>query len=217
MLMQLLAPQDYVRGTYSVVTSKAAQRTLLNTVLLVIASTILYGFAAVGYILFYHNYLPDQVTTVPVHLQYGLVLSRHIWLFDPANERVGRERMGLTRLRDSYGLNPYGVAFLGDRNLEDLQAYDITVSLTLPRSPANINRGNFMVALHLLSPGSGGAASDSSKPKSVFLLPARHRARRPTPNTLNALAPPPPGPHNPIPMMRNSTMRWSCSHLHARL
>ena len=69
--MQLLASQDYVRGTFNAVTSKTAQRTLVNTILLVVASTILYGSAAFGYLLFYHNYLPDQVTSVPVHLQYG--------------------------------------------------------------------------------------------------------------------------------------------------
>jgi hypothetical protein len=35
--------------------------------------------------------------------------------------------------------------------VHDRQPYDITVSLTLPRSPANLDRGNFMIALHLLS------------------------------------------------------------------
>ena len=75
-----------LQGTYKAATSKAAQRTLLNTVLLATASAVLYGAAALGYVLFYHNYLPDQVTTVPVHLQYGYVL--------------GRERAGYVKERD---------------------------------------------------------------------------------------------------------------------
>lgn len=54
-------------------TSKTTQRATLMAVLLGTASTILFGLAAVAYLAFYHEYLPDQVTTVPVHLQYGYV------------------------------------------------------------------------------------------------------------------------------------------------
>lgn len=75
---------EYVRGTYNAVvhtvstvynaaTSKTAQRTLLTTVLFAFLSAILFGFACVAYLAFYHEYLPDQVMTVPVHLQYGYV------------------------------------------------------------------------------------------------------------------------------------------------
>lgn len=52
-------------------TSKPAQRTLLYTVLLSFGAAILYGGAIVAYLLFYHNYLPDQIKAIPVHLQYG--------------------------------------------------------------------------------------------------------------------------------------------------
>jgi hypothetical protein len=110
--------QDILNQTYRAATSKTAQRTVLNTVLLTSASTFLYALAAIAYILFYNAYLPDQVTTLPIHLQYG------------------------------YGPNPYGVSPLP--NIKDYQAYDISVSLTLPRSPTNIDRGNFMIALYLL-------------------------------------------------------------------
>ncbi|KAH8904268.1 hypothetical protein BR93DRAFT_939925 [Coniochaeta sp. PMI_546] len=110
--------QEMLTQTYRAATSKAAQRTLLNTVLLTSASTFLYVLAAIAYILFYNAYLPDQVTTLPIHLQYG------------------------------YGPNPYGVSPLP--NIKDYQAYDISVSLTLPRSPTNVDRGNFMIALYLL-------------------------------------------------------------------
>ncbi|KUI53420.1 Seipin [Cytospora mali] len=105
---------------YDAVTSKTAQRTLLKTVLFGILSTGLLGMACVAYLAFYHEYLPDQVFTVPVHLQYG------------------------------YELNPYGISSLADANFKDYQAYDISVTLHLPNSPANLGRGNFMLALHLL-------------------------------------------------------------------
>ncbi|EOO03735.1 putative tubulin-tyrosine ligase protein [Phaeoacremonium minimum UCRPA7] len=125
---------EFARNTYDAVTSKKAQRTLVNTVLIVASSTILFGLAAIAYLLFYHNFLPDQVTTVPVHLQYG------------------------------YELNPYGVASLADKNLKDLQDYDITVTLNLPRSRPNLDRGNFMIALHLLEAAPSKIAAAITQP-----------------------------------------------------
>ncbi|KAK7742293.1 hypothetical protein SLS53_004437 [Cytospora paraplurivora] len=105
---------------YGAVTSKTAQRTLLKTVLFGTLSAGLFGLACVGYLAFYHEYLPDQVFSVPVHLQYG------------------------------YELNPYGVASLADANFKEYQAYDISVTLNVPNSPTNLAKGNFMLALHLL-------------------------------------------------------------------
>jgi hypothetical protein len=73
-LIHQATKQDVARDTYRAATSRQAQSTLLGTVLLVSTSVLLFGLAAVSYLLFYHNYLPDQVTTVPVHLQYGSVV-----------------------------------------------------------------------------------------------------------------------------------------------
>jgi hypothetical protein len=127
--------------SYRAATSKTAQRTVLNTILVTTASAFLYALAAIAYILFYNAYLPDQVTTLPIHLQYN------------------------------YGPNPYGVAPLS--NLKDYQAYDISLSLTLPRSPPNLDRGNFMVALYLLDrPGtSTSPATDSASDQQLTTLP----------------------------------------------
>lgn len=58
---------------YGAVTSKTAQRTLLKTVLFGTLSAGLFSLACVAYLAFYHEYLPDQVFTVPVYLQYGYV------------------------------------------------------------------------------------------------------------------------------------------------
>jgi MFS superfamily sulfate permease-like transporter len=65
------AALDVTSTVYNAATSKTAQRTLLTTLLFTFLSGVLFFFACVGYLAFYHEYLPDQVMTVPVHLQYG--------------------------------------------------------------------------------------------------------------------------------------------------
>ncbi|OLN95991.1 Seipin [Colletotrichum chlorophyti] len=115
-------------------TSKTAQRTLVNVSLLVGTTLFLLPFAIVASILFFHNYLPDQVVTIPVHLQYGS------------------------------GVNPFGTAAISTSALRTQQEYDVSVTLSMPRSPANTNRGNFMVSLHLLDAGVPSAGSDKKRP-----------------------------------------------------
>lgn len=51
----------------------------------------------------------------------------------------------------SDGLHPYGITAL-DGSLVSQQAYDISLSLHVPRSPPNLKQGNFMLSLSLLSP-----------------------------------------------------------------
>lgn len=67
-------------------------------------------------------------------------------------------------LGDRYELNPYGVVCLENKNFGSYQDYDISVTLNLPRSPANLDRGNFMLALHLLDNQSLGASSKLNGP-----------------------------------------------------
>ena len=62
---------EYLDRFVEAVTSKTARRALVNSILFFITSVALVGLAAFAYILFYRSYLPDQITTVPVHLQYG--------------------------------------------------------------------------------------------------------------------------------------------------
>ncbi|KAH8666335.1 hypothetical protein BX600DRAFT_380606 [Xylariales sp. PMI_506] len=49
-------------------------------------------------------------------------------------------------LQYNAGVNPFGVTSLS-RGLMLETAYDVSVELTLPRSPPNVDRGNFMIAL----------------------------------------------------------------------
>ncbi|KAI1100789.1 putative adipose-regulatory protein-domain-containing protein [Jackrogersella minutella] len=107
---------EYAKSSYRAATSPTAKRTYVNAALLCAASLALLCIAALAYPVFYYNYVPKKVISIPVHLQY-----------------------------DS-GLNPYGVTSLSS-NLMLEQAYDVSVELTVPRSPPNLQRGNFMVAL----------------------------------------------------------------------
>lgn len=99
-----------------------------SVVMSVLAITLglLYGFAVLSYIVVYNEYIPTQVRTVPVHLQYG------------------------------YDINPYGMADLRGLRLMANQDYDVKVTLAIPRSPQNLDRGNFMLELKLLNQGSTG-------------------------------------------------------------
>lgn len=106
--------------TARVVTSKPVQRAVVNVVLLVSGAVTLLCLAAVASVLFFQNFVPDQFVTTPIHLQYGL------------------------------SSNPYGVAALTVPMLKSQQDYDISVTLSMPRSLPNVERGNFMISLYLL-------------------------------------------------------------------
>ena len=51
--------------------STFAKLAVLNSFLLFGTSIFLFGVAVVAYYFFYSHYLPDQITTFPLHLQYG--------------------------------------------------------------------------------------------------------------------------------------------------
>ncbi|KAM6479189.1 hypothetical protein HDV62DRAFT_382404 [Trichoderma sp. SZMC 28011] len=112
--------QETFQETARVVTSKPVQRAVVNVVLLVSGAVTLLCLAAVASVLFFQNFVPDQFVTTPIHLQYGL------------------------------SSNPYGVAALTVPMLKSQQDYDISVTLSMPRSLPNVERGNFMISLYLL-------------------------------------------------------------------
>ncbi|KAG9247344.1 putative adipose-regulatory protein-domain-containing protein [Calycina marina] len=79
-------------------------------------------------------------------------------------------QMGIKRiihLQYGDGPHPYGMAAL-ESSLISEQAYDITVSLHVPRSPINLERGNFMLSLSLLAPS-------YSPPIPTTILPSIHQ------------------------------------------
>ncbi|UNI22685.1 hypothetical protein JDV02_008549 [Purpureocillium takamizusanense] len=113
---------DAIEETARVVTSKPVQRAVVNTALLVSGATVLLLSASLATGLFFQNFVPDRFVTTPIHLQYGTAR------------------------------NPYGIASLARPPLlKSQQEYDISIALSMPRSPANTMRGNFMVSLYLLA------------------------------------------------------------------
>ncbi|KAF4122682.1 Variant SH3 domain [Geosmithia morbida] len=112
--------QETVSDAVDVITSKRTRRAAVNTAVLLTGGTALVFVAAIASALFFQNFVPDQVLSVPVYLQYGS--SPH----------------------------PYGVASLTAPWIKSAQDYDVSVTLTLPPSRPNEERGNFMVSLHLL-------------------------------------------------------------------
>lgn len=164
-------------SVWGALTSKTAQRTLVTTVLFALVSAVLFAVACVGYLAFYHNYLPDQVVELPVHLQYGYVLLFLCVSFPLSSSSPWHP--AVTDLRfwpPSYAIDPYGVVSLADAHFAAYQDYDISLTLHLPRSPANLDRGNFMLALHLLDDApAASAATDSMPPTAPTHVLAGHR------------------------------------------
>lgn len=76
----------------------------------------------------------------------ALAYTLFYWNFIP---KIGIEKT--VYFQFSEALQPWGVAHLGDALVHD-QEYDITIHLDLPRSPANLDAGNFMLEMVLLSP-----------------------------------------------------------------
>lgn len=56
----------------------------------------------------------------------------------------------MLKFLDGSDVDPWGTALLGSE-LASLQAYDVSVKLQLPRTPSNLDVGNFMLNLALFS------------------------------------------------------------------
>lgn len=105
-------------------TSRPAKRTYLTTLLLALTSLALLLVAILAYITFYYLTIPSLGFSRPIPLQ-----------FSPSS------------------LTPttYGTVALAP-DVSPSQPYDVSIRLRLPRTPANIAVGNFMLDVHLLLP-----------------------------------------------------------------
>ncbi|KAK2591662.1 hypothetical protein QQS21_010647 [Conoideocrella luteorostrata] len=125
---------ETLEETARVITSKPAQRAAVNVALLGSSAVTLLGLASLATALFFQNFVPDQCITKPVYLQY------------------------------QSGLNPYGLAQLEYPSPKLQQDYDVSVTLSMPRSPPNTERGNFMVSLYLVrGAGKGSDVAESGR------------------------------------------------------
>ncbi|KAG5950497.1 hypothetical protein E4U53_004934 [Claviceps sorghi] len=117
---------DALEETARMATSKSAQRAAVNAVLLVSSAASLFALASLATALFFQNFVPDQFITTPVFLQY------------------------------QSGVNPYGIVQLAYPPPKLHQDYEVSVTLSMPRSPPNTEHGNFMVSLYLVREGGKG-------------------------------------------------------------
>jgi seipin len=123
-----------------IATSPVLLRTYLRTILLIIASTILFGLAAVAYTSFYYAYIPIRGIRVPVYLQY---------------HHNGPTSYTVLQPLDIEAKNwPFGIADIP--GLVSRQKYDVVVEMTVPRSTTNLNAGNWMVGLEMRGPSAAG-------------------------------------------------------------
>ncbi|KAF4441690.1 putative PEST phosphatase interacting protein [Fusarium austroafricanum] len=95
----IVSSMETLQETARVVTSKPVQRAVVNTVLLVSTAVTLFCTATIASVLFFQNFLPHEVVTLPIHLQYGF---KHKLDDDPVGrtslvlQGIGTPKVGLT-------------------------------------------------------------------------------------------------------------------------
>lgn len=134
-------------------TSRTAIKAYLSTLLFLTTSTVLLTISSTAYGFFYYNYIPQINLERVLYLQYG-----------------------------GHGLYPHATTELDTSALIPQQAYDIDLILDMPRTPSNLDAGNFMLDLSLL--GTGINAKNIPDPLSSWLANITvdnvlHHSRRP--------------------------------------
>ncbi|KAK5203222.1 hypothetical protein LTR41_011024 [Exophiala xenobiotica] len=106
-----------------ILTSRTAIKAYLSTILFLVTSTILLTISSTTFGFFYYKYIPQINLERVLYLQYGP--EQH----------------------------PYATTALDTSALISQQAYDVELVLDMPRTPTNLEAGNFMLDLSLLGPG----------------------------------------------------------------
>lgn len=134
----LITARDRALTPFKYVVSKPARRTYLSISLFLLTSLLLLFTAALAYIAFYQVYIPNKGFTRPIYLQYDYA--------------AGEDSVG------SVAKRPWADVDIGGE-LTSGQAYDVSVTLHMPRSKTNKDAGNFMVEVQLLAPILPGGAN----------------------------------------------------------
>ncbi|OAP63423.1 hypothetical protein AYL99_02650 [Fonsecaea erecta] len=103
-----------------ILTSRTAIKAYLSTLLFLGTSTVLLALSSTAYAFFYYNYIPQISLERVLYLQYGTDFP------------------------------PHAMAALDTNALVSQQAYNVEVILDMPRTPNNLQAGNFMLDLSLL-------------------------------------------------------------------
>ncbi|KAE8268186.1 hypothetical protein A4X09_0g4159 [Tilletia walkeri] len=145
----LIQPLTFI---LAIITSPRTHRLILRLSLLTTVFWTALALAIAAYIAFYNAWVPHLGLRVPVYLQYG--------------------EQGTAPWADVY-FDPPGKFFADD------QQYDVTLELTVPLTPANLDLGNFMVSINMY------ADSSSSEP---VIISSRPTLLHPSASALNALS-----------------------------
>ncbi|KAL2076216.1 hypothetical protein VTL71DRAFT_1159 [Oculimacula yallundae] len=95
------------------------------------------------------TYLNTALFMITSSILFGFAVVAYILFYYNYVPQIGIERV--IHLQYGDGPHPYGITSL-DNSLISQQSYDITLTLHVPRSPPNLQQGNFMLSLSLLSP-----------------------------------------------------------------
>ncbi|KAG0057054.1 Berardinelli-Seip congenital lipodystrophy 2 (seipin) [Gryganskiella cystojenkinii] len=137
--------EPYVQQVIQTLTSSALHRKIVKFFIGLVVLVLLIGVAVAAYLSFYWVYIPQRGHVGQVHLQYGPPTVPGVIGHGPSAE-IDFSRGGR-----------YGQFLRGD------QAYDISVNLHVPTSETNVEIGNFMVVVTLLT-SDGKTIMTSSRP-----------------------------------------------------
>jgi seipin len=112
-----------IQAILAFISSPTFLRVSISTLLFFAVSTALLAISTTAYLLFYYSYIPPINLSIPLYLQYGVP--------DTA---------------------PYALADIPPGALVSQEGYDVVVQLEMPRTPANIEAGPFMIDVRLLGP-----------------------------------------------------------------
>lgn len=124
------------------------------------ATLLLFGISGIAYTIFYLRFIPIVGVDRDVHLQFGYAT------------RASTDGLYTDYHHDSDG-HPWGTASFQSEFVSS-QPYDVAVTLDLPRTPSNLEVGNFMIDLTLYSHQTGSVLPTATN----SLTPISH-SRRP--------------------------------------
>ena len=119
-----------------VFTAPSCRRIYLRGFVFICASAALGFLAVTAYTAFYFQYIPRLGFTLPIHLQFP----------DPDIVAPQDSQHGASSNVIKF---PYGIAQVPPGVLASKQPYDVRVHVCLPRTPENLQAGNFMLDVEL--------------------------------------------------------------------
>ena len=114
-------PQSAALKPVQLATSPTAIKSYLSAILFLTTSLVLLSLSTVAYMFLYYSYIPQINLSHTIYFQYGA------------------------------GSHPFAITPLDPSALVSQQPYDVSVHLHLPNTPTNLNAGNFMLDLALLT------------------------------------------------------------------